>query len=146
MSSRVNLLATFLVVLVPTFAHAADPVDMKGRWVGKTHSIVVGKGGHWPTSTGTLEKPGLFEKDIVWEVKGQQDTRFWGVMTMSGGNERTEEPFIAELHGKDGKHVTSADTDGYLWGEVDGDRFDFCYAQAGKQSSVVSCTTLTRAH
>ncbi|MBV8191502.1 MAG: hypothetical protein JOY64_20160 [Alphaproteobacteria bacterium] len=145
MLSRATTFAALLVMIAPAFAQAADPFDMKGRWVGKTHSIVAGKGGHWPTSTGTIEKPGLFEKDIVWEVKGQQDTRFWGVMTMSGGNERTEEPFIGELYGKDGMHVITADTDGFQWGEIDGDTFNFCYAHAGKPSSVVSCTVVKRA-
>ena len=22
--------------------------DVKGKWIGKTHTILVGKGGHWP--------------------------------------------------------------------------------------------------
>jgi hypothetical protein len=133
-------------MLVPGIASAADPVpDMKGRWVGKTHSIIGGHGAHWPSSKGTLANPALSEKDVVLEIKGQQDRRFWGITTISGGNERTEEPFIGVLHGKDNKQVITADTDGYLWGEVDGDAFQFCYAQAGQPVTVVSCTDVKRA-
>src|SRR5580704_13349324 len=50
-------------------ALAADQVpDIKGKWAGKTYSIVAGSGGHWPSSKGTFDKPGLFEKDLVIEV------------------------------------------------------------------------------
>ncbi|MFI4999181.1 MAG: hypothetical protein ACHQK9_04820 [Reyranellales bacterium] len=149
MVKTVMRLAVVVVLMSPAFAVAADPVpDMKGRWVGKTHSIVAGKGGHWPSSAGTFEKPGLFEKDLVLEVKGQQDRRFWGVTTISGGGEKTDEPFVGELYGKDSRKILFADTDGYLWGEIDGDTIAFCYSHAGgpSQSSVVSCTEVKRAH
>lgn len=44
-------------------ALAADKVpDIKGKWVGKTHSIVAGTAPHWPSNRGTFEKPGLFER------------------------------------------------------------------------------------
>jgi hypothetical protein len=135
-----------LAMLVPALAIAADPVpDMKGRWVGKTHSIIGGHGAHWPSNKGTLAAPSLAEKDLVLEIKGQQDRRFWGVTTTStGNNERTEEPFIGELHGKDNTRLIVADTDGYLWGELDGDTLQFCYAQAGAPVTVVSCTEVKR--
>ena len=138
-------IAVFL--MCPAFAVAADPApDMKGRWIGKTYSIVGGKGAHWPSSTGTLDKPGLFEKDVVLEFTGQQERRFWGTTTMSGGGEKTQEPFIGELYGKDNRKLLITDTDGFLWGELDGDTLSFCYAHAsGKdQSSVVSCTDVKR--
>src|SRR5579871_6450131 len=132
-------------LLLPAIAIAADPApDIKGKWVGKTYSIVAGQGGHWPSSTGTLVKPGLFEKEVTWEVKGQEGRRFWGVTTISGGNEHTEEGFVGELYGKDNKKVMVVDTDGYLSGEFDGDTLNFCYAQAGKPAAVVSCTEVKR--
>ena len=132
-------------LLLPAIAIAADPVpDMKGKWVGKTHSIVGGHGAHWPSAKGTLANPTMLEKDLVLEIKGQQDRRFWGVTTISGGTERSDEPFIGVLHGKYNKQVTIADTDGYQWGELDGDTFQFCYAQAGSQVTVVSCTDVKR--
>ena len=140
--------AIVALLMSPALALAADPVpDMKGRWIGKTHSIVAGKGAHWPSSAGTFEKPGLFEKDIVMEFTGQQERRFWGVTTLSGGSEKTEEPFIGELYGKDNRRLLFADSDGFLWAEIDGDTLSFCYAHAsGKgQSSVVSCTDVKRA-
>ena len=84
-------LAVVAVVSSSTFA-ADQPLNMKCKWVGKTHSIVAGSGGHWPTSKGTFEKPGLFEKDLVIEVTGQEDRRFWGIQTLSGNGESTQEP------------------------------------------------------
>ena len=47
--------------------------------MGKTYTIVAGSGGHWPTNKGAFEKPGLLEKDLVIEVTGQEERRFWGI-------------------------------------------------------------------
>jgi hypothetical protein len=54
---------------------------------------------------------------------------------------------IGELYGKDNQKILVVDTDGYLWGEIDGDTLSFCYGHAsGKgQSSVVSCSEVKRA-
>jgi hypothetical protein len=54
---------------------------------------------------------------------------------------------IGELYGKDNQKILLVDTDGYLWGEIDGDTLSFCYGHAsGKgQSSVVSCNEVKRA-
>jgi hypothetical protein len=136
------------VLSFPLAALAADPApDIKGRWVGKTHSIVAGKSQHWPSSAGTFDKPALSEKDLVLEVRGQEGARFWGVSILSGGGEKTEEPFVGHLYGKDNKEVLIADTDGYIHGELSGDVLSFCYAQAGTKldSSVVSCTEVKHA-
>jgi len=71
------LLGMTVSILAAFSALAADqPPNMKGKWVGKTHSIVAGSGGHWPTNKGTFDKPGLLEKDLVIEVIGQEDRRF----------------------------------------------------------------------
>ena len=71
--------------LVPAFALAADASpDLTGTWTGQTYSIVAGKGGHWPESAGTFEKPGLYEKDIVFEITGQEGRRFWGSTSIAG--------------------------------------------------------------
>jgi hypothetical protein len=96
-----------LVAIISSSTFAADqPPNIKGKWVGKTHSIVAGSGGHWPTSKGTFEKPGLFEKDLVIEVTGQEGRRFWGIQTISGSNgESTQEPMIGELTGRDNRTV-----------------------------------------
>ena len=115
--STVIGLATVALMACPALVLAADQVpDIKGKWIGKTYSIVAGRGGHWPSSKATFEKPGLFEKDLVIEVTGQEDRRFWGIQTLSGGGEKTEEPFVGELTGKDNHEVVMADTDGYLKG------------------------------
>jgi hypothetical protein len=135
--------------LVTGSALGADRIpDMKGKWVGKTHSIIAGVGLHWPSNKGTFEKPGLFEKDLVIEVTGQEGNRFWGNQIFSGNGEKTEEPMIGELTGENNKTVVIVDTDGYLNGRIIGnDVLSFCYTQAGgkTESSVVSCTQVKRA-
>jgi hypothetical protein len=130
-------------------AFAADQVpDIKGKWVGRTYSIVAGMAPHWPSNRGTFERPGLSEKDLVIEITGQEGRRFWGMQTLSGGGEQTREPIIGELTGKDNRTIVLVDTDGYLDGQLIDDRtISFCYKQAGgkTQSSVVSCTEIRRA-
>ena len=145
--STVVTLTAVVLVACPMLALGADKApDMKGKWTGKTYSIVAGSGGHWPSSMGTFEKPGLFEKDLVIEIIGQEDRRIWGVQTLSGKGEKTDEPFIGELTGNRNWEVVIVDTDGYLKGEVRGNVLTFCYTQAGGKTelSVVSCSELKR--
>lgn len=153
MTRSINAAMTILGVLTFTgglanTASAADQIpNIKGKWVGKTHSIVAGVAPHWPTSRGTFEKPGLFEKDLVIEVTGQDGRRFWGIQTFSGNGEKTQEPMIGELTGKDNKTIVLVDRDGYLDGQlIDDNTVTFCYKQAGGQSgsSVVSCSEIKR--
>jgi hypothetical protein len=138
-----------LAAIIAGPALAADKIpDLKGKWVGKTHTIVAGMGLHWPSNMGSFEKPGLFEKDLVIEVTGQQDSRFWGNQIFSGNSEKTEEPMIGELTGPNNRTVLLVDSDGYLDGQLIGnDTMSFCYKQAGGKSgaSVVSCSQLKRA-
>ena len=90
------------LVACPASALGADQApDVKGRWIGKTHTIIAGRGMHWPKSRGTFDKPALLEKDLVIDITGQEGRRFWGMTTISGGGEKTDEPFIGELTGKD---------------------------------------------
>ena len=141
------LLSAIAACTVPQLASAADPApDVKGKWSGKTSTIIAGTGGHWPSSAGTFDKPGLFEKDLTIEISGQDGRRIWGKTIISGSGEKTEEPFIAHLYGKDGRKLMYADKDGYLTGDFDGDTLAFCYAHAGgpSQTSVVSCTEVKR--
>jgi len=71
-----KIFGLMLVAIASSSAFAADPApDVKGKWVGKTYTIVAGSGGHWPTNKGTFDKPGLFEKDLVIEVTGQEGRR-----------------------------------------------------------------------
>lgn len=144
-----KIIGLTLVAIASSSAFAADPaLDLKGKWVGKTYTIVAGSGGHWPTNKGTFDKPGLFEKDLVIEVTGQEGRRFWGNQTLCGNGENTQVPMIGELAGANGRTVVIVDTDGYLNGQlVDDNTLSFGYTQAGgkTQSSVVSCTEIKRA-
>ncbi len=137
-----------LIALVTSSAFAADQIpNIKGKWVGKTHTIVAGAGGHWPSNKGTFEHPGLFEKDLSIEITGQQDNRFWGIQKLSGHGETSDEPMIGELTGPDYKNLVLVDTDGYLHGQLDdANTLTFCYEQAGGKTtaSVVSCSRLKR--
>jgi hypothetical protein len=137
-----------LVACIVGVASAADQIpNVKGKWVGKTHSIVAGVAPHWPSNRGTFEKPGLFEKDLMIEVTAQEGRRFWGMQTFSGSGENTQEPMIGELTGKDNMTVVLVDRDGYLDGQlIDNSTMSFCYKQAGGQAgaSVVSCSELKR--
>jgi hypothetical protein len=59
-------LALAAVLAYPAFALGADQApDVKGKWIGKTHTIIAGRGMHWPKSRGTFDKPALLEKDLV---------------------------------------------------------------------------------
>ncbi len=67
------LFGLLLAALISSSAFAADQVpDIKGKWTGKTYTIVAGSGGHWPSNKGTFDKPGLFEKDLTIEVTNQE--------------------------------------------------------------------------
>jgi hypothetical protein len=143
--SLVRNLTLATLLACPAFALGADqPPDIKGKWTGKTHTILVGKGGHWPKGRGTWDKPALLEKDLVFDITGQDGRRFWGVTTISGGGEKTDEPFIGELTGKDNRSFVFADTDGQLDG---GDTLAFCCMHTGGKSgsTVVSCSEVKRA-
>jgi hypothetical protein len=141
--------ALILAACFAATASAADEIpNIKGKWVGKTHTIVAGVAPHWPSNRGTFAKPGLFEKDLMIEVTGQDGRRFWGMQTFTGKGEKTEEPMIGELTGKDNKTVVLVDRDGYLDGQlIDDNTLTFCYKQAGGRggASVVSCTEIKRA-
>jgi len=105
----------------------------------------VGKGGHWPKGRGTWDNPALLEKDLAFDIRGQDGSRFWGVTTLSGGGEKTDEPFIGELTGKDYRSFVFADTDGFWNGQLDGDdALSFYYMHTHSKSSVVSCSQVKR--
>jgi hypothetical protein len=66
------------------------------------------------------------------------------VTTLSGGGEKTDEPFIGELTGKDNRSFVFADTDGFWNGQLDGDdTLSFCYMHTHSKSTVVSCSQVS---
>ncbi len=143
---NIGILAAALVACpLLTFA-AGNAPEIKGVWVGKTYTIAAGAGGHFPSNKGTFENPGLLEKDIRVNITGQEGRRFWGVKTLAGNGEKTDEPFIGELYGSDNRRVLIADTDGYINGEIRGNVFSFCYAHAGgpTKTSLVACYEVRR--
>ena len=146
--SVIRHLAIATLVAYPASALGDDQTpDVKGKWIGKTHTILVGKGGHWPKGRGTWANPALLEKGLAFDIRGQDGRRFWGVTTLSGGGEKTDEPFIGELTGKDNRSFVFADTDGFWNGQLDGnDTLSFCYMHTGgkSRSTVVSCTEVKR--
>ena len=144
--SVIRHLAIAALVAYPLSALGQDQApDVKGKWIGKTHTILVGKGGHWPKGRGTWDHPALLEKDLAFDIRGQDGRRFWGVTTLSGGGEKTDEPFIGELTGKDNKSFVFADTDGFWNGQLDGDdTLSFCYMHTHSKSTVVSCSQVKR--
>ncbi len=135
-------------LLVTTMALAEEVPDLRGTWTGKTHTIVAGSGGHWPSSKGTFDNPGLFEKAVVFEITGQKDRRFWGSSRLDGEGEDTVEPFVGEFD-VSLRRILIADTDGYFWAELlDPHHLTYCYAHAGGRtaSTVVSCSEVRRKH
>src|SRR5262249_31861260 len=138
-----------VIALFSSSALAADQIpNIKGKWVGKTHTIVAGAGAHWPGNKSTFDKPGLFGKELGIEITNQQDNRVWGKQTFSGhGEQNSDEPMIGELTGPGYKNIILVDTDGYLHGQfTDENTLTFCYEQAGGKTtaSVVSCSELKR--
>jgi len=92
-----------------------------------------------------LGQPGPLKKDLAFDIRGQDGRRFWGVTTISGGGEKTDEPFVGELTGKDNRSFVFLDADGFWNGQLDGDdTLSFCYMHAYSRSSVVSCPQVKR--
>ena len=51
--SVIRHLAIAALVAYPASALGEDQApDVKGKWIGKSHTILVGKGGHWPKGRG----------------------------------------------------------------------------------------------
>ena len=96
--SVIRHLAIAALVAYPASALGEDQApDVKGKWIGKTHTILVGKGGHWPKGRGTWANPALLEKDLAFDIRGQDGRRFWGVTTLSGGGRRPTNRSSASL-------------------------------------------------
>ena len=68
--SVIRHLAIAALVAYPLSALGADQAtDVKGKWIAKTHTILVGKGGHWPKGRGTWDQPALLEKDLAFDIR-----------------------------------------------------------------------------
>ena len=70
--SVIRHLAIAALIAYPASALGADQApDVKGKWIGKTHTILVGKGAHWPKGRGTWDNPALLEKDLAFDIRGR---------------------------------------------------------------------------
>jgi hypothetical protein len=120
-------------------------------WQGPAISVELCPNGNslwWP---GTIERPwNLGQTCPAREGPSVRHHRagrspLLGVTTLSGGGEKTDEPFIGELTGKDNRSFVFADTDGFWNGQLDGDdALSFCYMQTHSRSTVVSCSQVKR--
>ncbi|HWV43828.1 hypothetical protein [Pseudorhodoplanes sp.] len=134
-------------------AMTANAADMKGDWVGLTHTIIAGAGGpHWPDSKGTWQKPLTADREVTFRVTGQDGRRFWGETIIAGdsssGGKPTTEPFIGTV-GLDDVTVMMSDTDGYFAGKLTGNTLSYCYLQAGAKQpgdkpAVVTCNEVKK--
>ena len=70
--SVIRHLAIAALVAYPASALGQEQApDVKGKWIRKTHTILVGKGGHWPKGRGTWANPALLEKDLAFDIGGR---------------------------------------------------------------------------
>ena len=117
MITKLCVALTTMLFAVPLLAQTpADIPDIRGKWVGKNRAIVAGRGAHWPSGSGSFEKPLIGEKEVITEIVGQDGASFWGTNTLIGKGEKTIEPLIGQLTGPDKRRILIADTDGYIFG------------------------------
>jgi hypothetical protein len=135
--------------LVLSYASAsADAVpNLIGKWMGTSHSIMVGAVDSLPSGGGTWEKPHMFESPLEIEITNQEGRRFWGHHIVGG---KKQGSFIAVLSTK-GDKIIAVDSDGTISGWITGpDTVEVCYSHVAGDStpepsnSVVGCTEITR--
>ena len=107
-------------------------LDLKGRWVGTSESIVRGSAPHHAAAPGPAPLVDNVEFTLV--ITGQDGRRFWG--TVSGGT--SVEPVIGVI-ALDGKTIVARDSDGLLEGTiVDADTIDSVYSHNNGTSAVAA--------
>lgn len=112
-------------------------LDLKGRWVGTSESIVRGNALHH--SAQGASEPLRDNVEFTFAITGQDGRRFWGTVSSKGG----QEPLIGVI-ALDGKTIVAGDTDGTLQGNIiDPDTIDLVYHHTG-QSTVVAANRIKR--
>ena len=143
-----STLAAVSTIAMSAATASADSVpNLVGKWMGTSHSIMVGASGSLPSGGGTWEKPHMFESPLEIEITNQEGRRFWGHHIVGG---KKQGSFIAVLSTK-GDKITAVDSDGTISGWITGpDTVEVCYSHVAgdsapePSSSVVGCTEISR--
>lgn len=118
-------------------AQGGTLLDLKGRWVGTSESIVRGNALHHAAPGGN--EPLRDNVEFTFAITGQDGRRFWGSVSSKAG----KEPIIG-LIALDGKTIVASDSDGILEGTIiDPDTIDLVYHHTG-QSMVVAANRIKR--
>jgi hypothetical protein len=140
MRKSLAAVAFVLAISAGGIAVAQDvaPMDLKGRWVAISDSIVLGNARHHEPASGP--SPRVDHVEITYTIAGQDGKRFWGTISSKLG----EEPLVGVI-GFDGKTIVARDTDGLYQGTiVDPNTIDVIYSHADKGSTVVAAHRFTR--
>jgi hypothetical protein len=138
MKKIVTAVALMLAFTANTGAAVAQDglIDLKGRWMGMSESIVAGNAPHYGPSQA---EPVLSSVQFDFTITGQEGRRFWGTVASKAGEES-----IMGVIGLDGKMIVARDKDGLIQGTiVDADTIDLIYSHTGT-STVVAANRLKR--
>lgn len=139
---RKSLTALALMLAITTeagiaVAQGVAPIDIEGRWVGLSESIVRGSPMHHAPAPSNA--PELDNVLFTYTISGQDGRRFWGKVSSPRNTELVTS--IIEL---DGKTIVAEDSDGLMQGTIiDPDTIDIIYAHTGT-STVVAVNRLKR--
>lgn len=129
-------LATLGVALAALIANpvgAADNFpDLRGTWTGKGEGVFV-------RSPGSPKHSQFGSVDISLVINAQQDRRFAGTITMSGGTKP-----IAGVVTTSGS-IWWSEPGGFVEGRLtDADTFEGCYVRVSQFSQLAACEVLKR--
>jgi hypothetical protein len=116
---------------------AAIP-DMKGKWSGKSESLVTGMSRYHeaPERGDRL----LDNVDYTYTIEGQDGHRFWGTLSSP-----TFEEEVTGVVAKDGKTIVARTSEGEVRGTmIDADTIDITYSAGGRDMTVVAVNTWKR--
>ena len=139
------MLAAALVCVAPVaFAQGTVP-DLKGTWVSKGRSVVIGTNPHHPGTQTIDSPPRVREFEFTMVVEGQDGRLAWGRSSSTVAN--TREPFAWAISA-DGRTIVGSDTDGSYYMTVQSaDLVEMCYTHSGlspSKSIVATCSPMTR--
>ncbi len=145
--SIIRKLGIAALVAYPASTLGADQApDVKGKWIGKDSHHTCGQGRALAEGPRNLGQTSLARKGPGDRYHRAGRPSLLGRDDALGAGEKTDEPFIGQLSGKDNRSFVFADTDGFWNGQLDGDTLSFCYTHTGDKtrSTVVSCTEVKR--